>query len=151
MALGLAEPARARSDRQIDVAFGDGANTRVHEGDSHLLAAELAQGVVDRFERALHVRFDHQLEVELAGLTKTRLQIFERDLGVRRQGATIPRLATGRDFLRLLQVLDAVHRIAGARHVVQADDLHGHTRARFIHLTATIVEHRADFAVRATG
>ena len=108
--------------------------------------------VADGLDRALHVGLDDELELELIGLGEARREGLERDARVLRderlRRLLAPRLG---DLLGRLRVLDGVHRIAGARHVGQAEHLDRRRRAGLGDGAAVLVGHRADLAPSAAG
>jgi len=124
----------------------------VHDGHLHLFRAELAERRSESLDRALDVRLDDELDLELIGLAHATRELFERDLLVRaHHAAALAMLARFRDLLRFLQALDHVHGVARRRYVVQTDDSYREGGTRFVRVLPAIVEHRAYLAESAAG
>ena len=103
--------------------------------------------VDDRFDRALHVALDDERELDRL-VVLGREHVLEAD---RRAGGALgveQALAIGRDLTRTRVVLDHREGIARRRHAGQAEHLDRDRGSGFLHLTALVVDHRADLAAR---
>ena len=146
------------TDREVDVGFGDAADTAVHERQPHfvVLLVELAQRVGERFEGTLHVGLDDEVERgDLAALHR-REDVFEASAAAEHHRVALRRrLAAMRarfgDRARHLVVRRDAQLVAGERHVVETEDLDRHRRTGFADLLAVLVEHRAHATPGGTG
>ena len=120
-----------------------------------MLLVELAQRIGDRFERALHVGLQHEVERgDLAPLDHREDVLESRATGqahrvLEARGATPPRACLGDRARRLLVGSDA-QLVTCEGHVVEAEHLDRHRRTRFLHRATVLVEQRADATPRTT-
>ena len=121
---------------------------------THFRVLDLLDLAEQRFDRALHIALQNDVEVlHLAGL-EIVVQRLERDAAARALRellAAEPLRADVREVLRLALVLDDAHVLAGCRRVVESEHLDGLARPRLDHLLAAIVVQRSHLSGRVAG
>ena len=110
--------------------------------DAHLRVLDLSELTDDRLDRALHVAFDHEVQVaHLAGLHLLE-EVLERDAGRTLLRELLAPQALGAllsGLARLALVLDDARELAGGRRLVEAEDLHRVARLGLGQLLAFVV------------
>ena len=93
---------------------------------------ELGDLVLDRLERAGHVRLQHEVELDRLALLHALEDVLEahrrRPAARQRLGLEADRALAGQ-VARLAVVVDRAHRLAGVGHAVEAEDLDRLARA----------------------
>ena len=121
-----------------------------------MLLVELAQRVGERFERALDVGLEHQVERGDLAALHHREDVLEAGTAgeahrVLQAGGPAPVGAGLGDGAGGLLVGRDAQLVARERDVVEAEHLDRHGRTGLLHLLAVLVEHGADLAPRAAG
>ena len=149
---------RVRHDREVDVGLGDAADAAKHERQANfvVILVELAQGVGDRFERALGVGLDDQVQRRDFAALHHREDIFES--GAARENHWVPQrggLAAYRarfgDGARHLVARSNAQLVTGERNVVEPEYFDRNRRPGFDDLLTALVEHRAHAAPSGPG
>ena len=143
---------RVGSLRQRGIVFRDGADARGHNGDLHLVRAELRQRVAQGLHAALYVGADQQIDVGLLFLAHAVEQVLELGGLLARQTRLAPAfLPLGGRLARLALVGDRQHLVAGPRNAGQSLYHGRHGRAGRFDRLSGLVEHRAHAAVLLAG
>ena len=137
---------------QLHVALVDRAHAAVDDADLHLVGVLTADGFHQRFDRALHVALDDQIDrLDVAGLHRLE-QVVERDLALRAQRLLARQSGT---FLgnraSAIDIVEHVKLVArGWKHIKTADDDRHRRRRRLDHL-AVVIQQASQPAVACTG
>ena len=121
---------------QLHVLLGDATDGAVHEGQLDLVALELLEALGERLERAGGVGLEQDVErgdVAALDLLEDVLETGAAgDAGglATEVGDAVPVLALLGDRAGRLLVGGDHEAVAGVGHVVEAEHLHGHRRAR---------------------
>src|SRR6266496_4199974 len=143
---------RAGGRRQADVALVDRAGALVEDAQADLGDVQLAQGVVDRLDRAHHVGLDHQRQLLELALLDPGEEVLEARGGAGGDlGLALARLARLGDRAGDPLVGDRADLVAGHRHGRQAEHLDRLRRQGRGDLLAVLVVHVADASEGRTG
>jgi hypothetical protein len=132
---------------QEDVALADRARAGADHAQLDLVLGQLEDLVRHRFHRALHVGLDHERQLLELAFRDRAAEVLEADL--RRRGhRLLPQLELAEldDGLRLELVGDDHELVARLRQRLQAEDLDGRGRSRFLEPLAVVVVEGADLA-----
>src|SRR2546425_937919 len=141
----------ARSRRKREVRFGDVADGVVDDREGDLVLWHLREGALDRFERALHVDLEDDLELLRLAFLHLREHLVERRRG--RGGGPGGPLARvpGDERARGLLVRHDADDVAGFGDLGEAEDLDRPRRLRPADVLGLVVDHRPDLAERGPG
>ena len=133
------------------IGFVDRTDGGVNDGDADLFALDGLQGLYERFDGALDIRFDDNVEF----LHFAFLDLFEDVVkGDLLDTSLFLFLRTGCADLSDISSLLFIHDkevVAGFRHAVHAEDLDRDRRFRTLHLAAVFIVHRTDAAPALAG
>ncbi len=142
------EDNRFRGIGELDIGLGNSAHARVQDLDGDLVALDSVKRLNDRFDRALNVAFDDQVQREdvvfghLFGQVVQRQMLFADNLA-----NLAARHAALRDVPRFRFRGHDDELLACFRAAAQAENLHRRCGTRRFHILATFIAHGAHAAI----